>query len=94
MFPVLGIGKAGPYQDEGGREDGRGRARSLRACRKSRALWPLMGKQREPGRNEVSSLTLQLFSPGQGGGTWAGQGREGPSGAAHAAPALQINTGL
>ena len=48
---------------------------------------PLMS-QREPGRNAVSPLTLQLVSPGQGGGAWAGQGGEGLSGAAHAVPAL------
>lgn len=35
-----------------------------------------------------SSLTLQVVSPGQGGSTWAGQGGEGLSGAAHAVPAL------
>lgn len=40
-----GVGKDGPHKDEGGkggREDGRGRGRSLLACWKSRALWALM----------------------------------------------------
>lgn len=90
--PVLGV--------PGGTEAGLGPARRKRGRRDDEGQEPIplqhagraglvaLGEQGEPGRNAVSSLTLQLVSPGQGGGTWAGQGGEGLSGAAHAVPAL------
>lgn len=52
------------------------------------------GRSQSSREERISSLTLEVVSPGQGGGTWVGQGGEGLSGAAHAVPALQINTGL
>lgn len=75
---------------QGGREEeGMMRGRELIPLQHAgRAGLVALGEQGEPGRNAVSSLTLQLVSPGQGGGTWAGQGGEGLSGAAHAVPAL------
>lgn len=72
-----------------GREERQGDRGSGKPCLlRSLGLWLCVRHQREPRRNAGSSLTLQVVSPGQGGSTWAGQGGEGLSGAAHAVPAL------